>query len=462
MQTHPLIETVLTTLKPYIGDTPRHFLLACSGGADSTALLLIFHRLQQQLSCRLSAVTVNHNIRSAAESAADAQFVADLCRNLRPPVPCLIKEIPSGTVARCAAKRKRGIEDAARLLRYRIFEKTAAAVHADFIVTAHNKNDAYETVLMRMFQGGGTESLHTMPVQRGIYLRPLVTENRLGLEAFLRQQGVSWREDSTNAENRYLRNRIRHFLIPALTETFGSWMPGLDKTVRRISLDCAFCNAVLQEARTAAGIKSEWQICRHGAVKLSAAFFFGLSPALRLKVLEHGCRRLNVRERIPAGILFRMAECVPQTATTAAGNLRLETHGEHIFLFKSAAYRQWHSRAPYSIYIERIGSYAYPLGKLDVYATGCGIFVKDSADPKIGIGPVTLPLTVRNRCGGDRIATSGGGSKKVKKILNEWAVDSLSRDLLPIIIENNHLRALYGSPLGYKNWFVEENSNAGI
>ena len=83
-------------------------------------------------------------------------------------------------------------------------------------------------------------------------------------------------------------------------------------------------------------------------------------------------------------------------------------------------------------------------------------------DKSEGIGPFSLPLSIRSRRGGDKIQMSSGKLKEVKKILNEWQVDSLARELLPIIIEDScvpkdaHIRALYGSMLGYKNRFVEE------
>ena len=99
---NPLVDGVFDNIKPFLTHIPCRFLLACSGGADSTALLLAFHQLQVRLHCRLTAVTVNHNIRSAKESAADSAFVAELCSRLDPPVPCVVAEIPAGEVARYA------------------------------------------------------------------------------------------------------------------------------------------------------------------------------------------------------------------------------------------------------------------------------------------------------------------------------------------------------------------------
>ncbi len=409
MYVHPLIGAVFDNLKPFLTDIPCRFLLACSGGADSTALLLAFHQLQTRFHYRLTVVTVNHNIRSAEESAADSAFVAELCSRLDPPVDCVVEEIPAGEVVRYAKDRNRGTEDAARTLRYRLFEKTAASVGVDYIVTAHNRSDVYETALMRLFQGGSTASLSMMPVRRGRYLRPLITVERRDIEAFLRQQGIAWREDATNAEDAYLRNRIRHHLVPALAAAFGGWRTGLDKTMQRISLDRSFCEEALAAARTnftGASGAADWGRCKHGALTIAANFFDSLHPALRLRMLEQGCRRLGIAARIPLGILLRLSsECAveqevstkaaPRTATgiapetpakavpeasssatlkapeieiasiepetqanmhakvAAAGALRLERRGERILLFDNTVYLTLYNQKSYILKCDR-------------------------------------------------------------------------------------------------------------
>ncbi len=523
MCVYPLIEAVYHNLTAAIDDVSVHFLLACSGGADSTALLLAFHRLQPRLSCRLTAITVNHNIRSAAESAADAHFVAGLCAKLEPPIPCIIEELAVGAVVRCVQERGRGTEDAARMLRYQCLEKAAAAVNADLIVTAHNKSDVYETLLMRLFQGGSTASLQPMTFRRGKYVRPLITVERSAIESFLRQQGVSWREDATNMQNAYLRNRIRHFLVPALTETFGAWQHGLDKTVHRIGLDRSLCEEDLASSRVSFAGAADWQSCKHGALAISAAFFDELHPALRLRLLEHGCLKLGIETRVPVTILLRLsselvnhrgctgrpdfsaATSLPpimeaahdrETVTAlnpqddlkairplnitpatklpdssnrkarngskiaAAGNLRMERRGEKILLFRNDAYLALSNQKSYFLTIKACGVYPYPLGLLEVSETARGVFVRDTDDRQGGVGPFRLPITVQSRRGGDRIRMSSGGLKEIKKILNEWNVDSLARAILPIIREDTcvqaPIRALYGGMLGYKNWFVED------
>ena len=247
-------------------------------------------------------------------------------------------------------------------------------------------------------------------------------------------------------------------------------------------MDRSFCEESLATAReTFTGMAdnassvadaANWAQCKHGALVIAADFFDSLHPALRLRVLEQGCRRLGIGTRVPLGILLRLSsECVashmekqPDTRSkiTAAGALRLERRGDRILLFDSTAYLTLYNQKSYILTIPQCGEYAYPLGQLVVYHTADGIFVRDSEDKSNGVGPFTLPISVRSRRGSDRIQMKSGNLKEVKKILNEWQVDSLARELLPIIIEDTcirrrtRIRALYGSFLGYKNWFVEE------
>ncbi|MGP1577149.1 MAG: tRNA lysidine(34) synthetase TilS [Treponema sp.] len=473
--TQRVVQGVYSYLEPYLADASVHFLIACSGGADSVALLKVFHTIQSVLGFRISVVTVNHNIRESTVSAADASFVTQFCMSLSPPIPCFVEVLPPGAVADCAQNRKRGIEDAARYLRYQCFENVAAVVHANFIVTAHNRNDVYETVLMRLFQGGSPDSLRKMEVRRGKYLRPFIDVDRTMIEYFLHEEAIVWREDSTNAENTYLRNKIRHFLIPALSSVFGQWHSGLDKTLRKIALDSSFCFDYLkerqmsffqQDTRTctipvestetqtaSAYCSSEWQCHPTGGLTISRLFFDSLAPALRLRLVEYACSLLGVPERVPLAVLLRLVETSGKTGVSAAASLRMERRGERIFLFNMMQYRTLLKEMLYVLAIQCEGVYNYPLGQLRVYKRADGYYIH-CTDTDTAVGPFKLPITVRGRQEGDIIQMSTGAFKSVKKIFNEWAVDSASRKFLPIVVEGSNLRALYGSPLGYPNWVV--------
>ena len=464
MRSQSLLQEVSSNIQSFLHHSSYHLLLACSGGADSTALLVLLCRLRASFHYTLSVVTVNHNIREQGESAADAAFVCDLCKKYA--LPCYVETLPPLAVAQCAAERKRGVEDAARFLRYQALEQRAAAVHADFILTAHNRNDVYETVLMRLFQGAGTGALKKMPVKRGKYVRPLITVDRTRLEAFLTEEGLEWCEDSTNAHDAYLRNRIRHFLLPALTAVFGAWQPGLDKTLHKIQLDALTCDSELQARQRAfAGGQASvsfagvcWHLGKLQSLSLSSVFFYTLPASLRLRMLEKGCIQLRVQERVPSGILLRMAAMKPEEQVIDAGPLLLEHRGTALFLFNKRTYQALYSWKEYCIVVNGCGSYPYPLGLFSVYKKDGGCFCKDTDDAGEGVGPLQLPFMIRGRRTGDRIQMKSGALKTVKKVFNEWAVDSLSRALLPIIVEHNGVRALYGSPLGYRDWIVKANT----
>ncbi len=183
-------------------------LCACSGGADSTALL---HML-----CTMDGVSVvcahyNHCLRGA-ESDRDEAFVKELCRSLSVPFVC-----ERGDVAACAAAQGIGTETAARTLRYAFLERAAEENGCAFIATAHNARDNAETILMNLIRGSGLRGLCGIPPVRGKLIRPLLTLDRAEIEAYLAENGLDHVEDSTNADEDYcLRNRIRHRVLPLL------------------------------------------------------------------------------------------------------------------------------------------------------------------------------------------------------------------------------------------------------
>jgi tRNA(Ile)-lysidine synthase len=165
----------------------------------------------------LSAVHVHHGLRGA-EADGDAQFVTELAKRLHMPL-----RTERGDVAAVAAERGRGIEEAARFLRYRVFHDLLASREADVVATAHTLDDQAETVLMKMLRGAWTEGLGGIaPVVTieggGRIVRPLLEVTRAEIVAYLEGRGQPWREDSTNRELMFTRNRVRYTLLPQLRE----------------------------------------------------------------------------------------------------------------------------------------------------------------------------------------------------------------------------------------------------
>jgi tRNA(Ile)-lysidine synthase len=190
--------------------------VAVSGGADSVALLRRLADLWQEFGLALTVLHVHHGIRGA-EADGDAAFVAELSAKLG--LRFLQHEVD--TPVRAKAERET-LEEAARKLRYAWFEDLLAQGELDAVATAHTLDDQAETVLYKLLRGGWTEGLAGIfPVVEctgGLILRPLLSARRYEVEAWLKEIHQPWRQDSTNADAAYTRNRIRHSLLPVLAE----------------------------------------------------------------------------------------------------------------------------------------------------------------------------------------------------------------------------------------------------
>jgi tRNA(Ile)-lysidine synthase len=204
-------------------------LLAVSGGADSVALLRAMATLKTAGSGRLCVAHFNHKLRDEAED--DERFVVALCKQLG--IPC---ETGFADVAQLAAGTSEGIEETARRARYDFLQETAGRLGARFVVTAHTADDQAETILHRIVRGTGIAGLAGMSRSRrfghATLLRPMLSIRRRKLEEYLGDLGQSFRDDPSNADRRYTRNRIRHELLPLLSEQFNS---GVADSLLRLS-----------------------------------------------------------------------------------------------------------------------------------------------------------------------------------------------------------------------------------
>ncbi|MBS5511736.1 MAG: tRNA lysidine(34) synthetase TilS [Clostridium sp.] len=191
-------------------------LAAVSGGADSVCLLLLLNGLAAELGIRVFAFHMNHGIRGA-EADRDERFVMELCERLN-----ISLTVAHEKVETYAEKYGLSGEEAGRILRYRHLEETAERYQCAKIAVAHHEDDDAETVLLNLFRGSGLAGLSGIRPVRGKIIRPLLCVSRKEIEEYLKEQGFSWCEDSTNRENDYTRNKIRNELLPWVKENINS------------------------------------------------------------------------------------------------------------------------------------------------------------------------------------------------------------------------------------------------
>lgn len=204
-------------------------LCAVSGGVDSIAMLDIFYLLSTKLNLKLFVSHYNHKLRGA-DSDSDEKFVKDVAKYFKLPYYS-----SSGNVKEYAKENNLSIEQAARDLRYKYFEQISNSLGCSHIATAHTANDLVETFFLNLFRGTGLTGLSGIPAIRRIakkivVFRPLLNYSKKELIEYAKIRRLRWREDKTNTNPMFTRNKIRNQLLPYLENNFSQSVTG---TIRR-------------------------------------------------------------------------------------------------------------------------------------------------------------------------------------------------------------------------------------
>ncbi len=428
--------------------------VAVSGGADSVALLLLLLELRGELGIVLSVAHVNHKLRGE-ESDEDERFVAELAR--RHDLEFLVRAAPVDR------ERGSGIEAAARALRYDFFRELAGRDPTDSrnprtsgapvrkIATAHTLDDQAETVLLRMFRGTGIRGLagiHPRLVleneghEFGEVIRPLLELHRADLQEFLRARGQAWREDSSNRDASFLRNRVRLAVLPVLKESFG---------------EAAVAN-LADLAEIARAEEEHWE-CGHPEILAAEG---GLKVASLVKLPLAAQRRL-VRDWLEANagagsVSFRVIEDLLQLAAGAAGRT-LELPGGRI-LRRAQRELRWETAGD-----PQPADYEYVLpvpGSVEVRELGVRIQatltdwerVPESEKAQVlDPGKVSGQMRIRNWRAGDRFWPANTREpKKVKELLSDRHAVGIEKKLWPVMEAGGELVWMRGFavPAGFR------------
>jgi tRNA(Ile)-lysidine synthase len=316
---HSLAEQLLKTIRKQesmrAGD---RLAVAVSGGADSVALLCLLLELRAELGIVLSVAHINHKLRGK-ESDEDEHFVAQLAGQHG-----LAFHVHQAPVDSSASS---GIEAAARELRYGFFRQLAREGQVEKIATAHTLDDQAETVLLRIFRGTGIRGLsgiHPRIVFEeqghafGEVVRPLLNFRRATLLEFLRECGQSWREDASNRDVAFLRNRVRHRLLPLIAEEFG------EAAIEHMGELAEIARAEEEVLSTQYPVPSSGQTDVGRSPQATASLPVGLLPALPLAAQRRLLRRWLEATAPDLSISFRLIdEALDLAQRSASGRLAL-------------------------------------------------------------------------------------------------------------------------------------------
>ena len=404
---------------------------AVSGGADSVSLLAALCAICKPFSIPLKVITVNHYIRQESETCGDVEYVKLLCGNLQEQgydVELTVCELEKGQVGSLAEKKSIGIEAAARELRYAAFEKFIEQKDLKCLCLAHNKNDQLETLLMRFLQGAGTESRGGIPQVRGKYVRPLLGIERAQIEEYLNQKKISWRNDSTNNDTTYLRNKIRSELVPVLNEKFTGW----DKAVLTGAQKALDDAEVLGSLSLSKGHQMD-------------ASFYNLPRALKIKALLRAANEAGCDTRIP--YVFLRDVCDYCDCADNYNRRKVEKRFSDLCIIldqdgvQVKKCDEVQNEIVFSAIIEKSGFYEIPSGQ---------VFVPDGFE---------FPVLMRSWRTGDEVQTADGGTKKLADVFSDWHVPVQMRQYIPVVQElkspEQKIVCILGSCLGYKDWIVK-------
>lgn len=394
----------------------KRYVLAVSGGLDS---MVLTHLFAQTLSARnLVIAHFNHKTRGE-ESDRDERFVRRQAKK-------------NGIL--CVVGNRRGSktsEEALRNERMLFLRQVRRETACDYIVTGHHLDDQLETVLMRLMRGTGLDGMVGITPTRGRFLRPLLAFSRSDLFAYAKQNKIKWREDSSNKEQSYLRNRIRHELLPVFFRV-GQEYGTRDQCIKRFQKTIQELQWAIQEVEK----KTVRLYGRHAVetpfwIRLNEPKLQTLNPYWRKRVLKRALRRVGVRS-----VLTRDLEAMEsyfrtsKKALMTSGNIQLSRSCGFVFL-QNEQQRALTQRA----------------------------FRFHKTEGRYTCSDLGLRIHVRSGMGELRFATPGDwrSAHKLKKELLERRIPSFERKFLPVLVKKGSKEVLWCFPEKKNGIRIEEN-----
>ncbi len=374
---------------------------AVSGGADSVALLFAFYLLKEKLEIRLEAAHFNHHLRGE-ESQRDEAFVKNLCDRYDIPLHLGGAEIHPG---------KKGLEAAARDARYGFLRSLSGK-----IATAHTADDNAETVLMHLIRGTGLKGLGGITPVQGNVIRPMLRVTRQDVEAFLEEWCLSHIEDSSNETDAFLRNRIRHHVMPLLTAENPKIAENLSQMALRLRLDEEFLSQQTNSTTlpTVESLKT-------------------MPKALRSRHLEAFLKASGVKE--PEDAHIAMAEALvfsdrPSARASFPGGVTIARNYDRLeALDDTDALEEIPLPCPGEI----------QLGHMRIV---CRVSEETLDTPDaFTVSPVGA-MTVRCRKSGDSLRRPGG-SKSLKKMFIDRKIPASQRQKIPVVCDEAGILGVY-------------------
>lgn len=410
------------------GDT---LVVALSGGADSAALLDLLTKLPGY-DLHLIVAHLNHCLRGA-ESDTDQEFCRDLASHHK--IPFEFRRID---VKKMASASRLNLEDAGRRARIQFLDDIYTKYAATAVVLAHHADDQAETVLMRLLRGSGMAGLSGMTYRNSHgFIRPLLDVTRVEIEQYLRCCSLEWREDASNSDTVYLRNRIRHQLLPLLEQYNPAIRKSLNSTALILSGDEALLSELTEQAfGEVCRVEEEGIACSVGKLR-------GLNIALKRRVIRHAFKQLTGTLQ---AVSLRHINAIFEIIDSDRPNSRLDLpqsvtalrEYDRLLIMRQ---NKLASETSFELVIPEPGDYQLPSGgTMVVKLVSPADFLEDLNSVYFDLDKIPFPLVVRTFRPGDRMVPFGmSGRKKVKDIFIDKKIQLAERRRIPFLLSGDDL-----------------------
>ena len=399
-----MLNDLLAQIRQYEMVSPGDTVIcAVSGGADSMALLWGMYLLQEKLQIHLEAAHFNHHLRGA-ESDGEEAFVRDFCGQFQ--IPLWVGE---GNVV----PGEKGLEAAARDARYGFLKTLSGKV-----ATAHTADDNSETVVMHLIRGSGLKGLGGIAPVRGSLIRPMLNITRSQVEAFLEEYSIPHREDSSNRTDDFLRNRIRHHVMPLLKGENPKFSENISAMAQRLRQDESLLEA-----------QAHYET-------LPPVSQLQLQPeSIRHRMLERFLKENGVKEPENQHILQADALVFsekPSARGSFPGGIVVERQYDRLII--AAESLSW---GPICLPEE---------GEVEIPELGLRVITQPGAEPEntgetFTVQPVGQ-MVLRCRMAADAMRLPGG-TKTLKKLFTDRKIPASQRNSIPIVADDKGVLGVY-------------------
>lgn len=433
-------------------DAKAPILLGVSGGVDSMVMMDVMRRLAYQI----SVVHINYGLRGEA-SDADADLVENICAQFD--IPFFYHRVTEREVYELEGK---GLQEKARILRYKVFSEIACDQSISYIGVGHNKEDQAETVLMHLFRGSGLEGLLGMLPERKIkdnttyLLRPLLSVSRTEIEKYASDRDIPWRDDLSNETNQYRRGTIRNRIVPFIEAELGTEVTGKivhtaavlrsyydDSFLHELSLRFEACIQASEKAQTLS-IKSVLENEEKWQNRIILEAFYRWMPGVSQTGQALETVRCLLNAQVGKRVLFTQG-----TVWRERSSLRFQTGPanvaqDNVLISKEGVFRLGNQYMTLSLHDGLPRSLRLP-----------------STFALLDEKRYSMPLEWRRWQPGDRLTPLGmhGKSKRVSDILTDAKIPSAERKQASVLCSEGHILWVVGQTISQHVRLTDETTS---